>query len=75
MIVVSASARGTWRGAVLPAAAGVVFIAVRIAVGSVGVVVAAIAFPLAGFLRAVWWAKVCATSQLVSTRTGLAVTA
>jgi 8-oxo-dGTP pyrophosphatase MutT (NUDIX family) len=64
-VLASASVRGTWRGAVLPSSAGLVFVALGIAVGSRGVVIAGVAAVLAGLLRAAWWAKVCATSQLV----------
>jgi hypothetical protein len=49
----------------MPSSVGVVFIAVGIAVGSTGVAIAGTGFVLAGGLRAAWWAKVCATSQLV----------
>ncbi|TDD19349.1 hypothetical protein E1218_24235 [Kribbella turkmenica] len=44
---------------------GLVFIAVGIAVETLGLVAFGVAVVLAGLLRAWWWAKVCATSQLV----------
>jgi hypothetical protein len=55
----------------LPSSIGLVFIAVGIAVETLGLVVFGVALALAGLLRARWWAKVCATSQLVDDGTHL----
>lgn len=51
----------------MPSSSGLVVIAVGIAVETLGLVVFGVALALAGLLRAQWWAKVCATSQLVTT--------
>ena len=65
VVLVTASVRGAWRGAVLPSTAGLVFIVAGSWTESLGVVVAGVGWVLLGVLRAGWWARVCATSQLV----------
>jgi hypothetical protein len=49
----------------MPSLAGLVFVGLGISVDSVGGVVAGAALVLVGLLRAVFWTKVCATSQFV----------
>lgn len=49
----------------MPSSVGLVFIAVGIAVETLGLVAFGVALMLAGLLRARWWAKVCTTSQLL----------
>jgi hypothetical protein len=65
VVLVTASVRGAWRGAVLPATAGLVFIVAGSWTKTLGVVVAGAGWVLFGVLRAGWWVRVCATSQLV----------
>jgi hypothetical protein len=65
VVLVEASKHGAWRGAVLPASAGLFFVAVGIAVSELGLILAGVAFALLGAFRATWWARACSTSQLV----------
>ncbi|NYH92888.1 hypothetical protein [Actinopolymorpha rutila] len=65
VVIVAASVRGSWRGAVMPCSFGVVFVVAGIALATLGIVLSGVAWILVGVLRALWWAKVCTTSQLV----------
>lgn len=65
VVLVQASARGAWRGAVLPGTAGLVFSGVGIGVASSGLILGGLGFALVAALRAVWWARVGSTSRLL----------
>lgn len=65
LVLVGASQRGAWRGAVLPGLVGVLFAAAGVTLSELGLTLAGLAFVLVGVLRWIWWARVCSTSQLV----------
>ena len=64
-MLVQATSRGAWQGAVLPGSAGLAFAGVGVGVSELGLVLAGLAFLLVGALRWIWWARACSTSQLL----------
>ncbi|GAA0933542.1 hypothetical protein GCM10009554_18790 [Kribbella koreensis] len=64
-VLVRATAYGAWKGAVLPASAGLVFLGLSIGLNELNLILIALAFVLAGALRAMWWARTCSTGQLL----------
>jgi hypothetical protein len=65
-VLVQATPHGAWKGgAVLPGSVGLVFLAAGIGLEDLALILAGLAFVLAGALRAMWWARTCSTSRLL----------
>jgi hypothetical protein len=65
LILAAASDHGAWRGGVLFGSMGLVFVGAGIALWAADVALIGAGFDLLGVARAVWWARVCSTGQLV----------